>query len=136
MNNLSNFSISNLFHTNQNTNFVGKLDINTLFHSEETSFQFDSRSLLNRIHEKRNMLQKQYMKIYKKCCETIKNANDGGYYQIRYDIPLYSECVGYNCSDCLLFIQSNLDKQYLDTAIKPPNSIHISWKNLEQNLQK
>ena len=139
MSNLSSFNIENLFSDKKNNNipnFTGQLDIKTLFQQDADSqnYKFDSKILLDSIMEKREKLRKYYNSIYKKCCETIKSANKSGFTEISYEIPKFSEYIGYNCNECIEFLKKNLEEQSLDVRKINPRVIIISWGELENRV--
>jgi hypothetical protein len=141
MNNLSNFNIGNLFSDNKNgslPDFSGKIDIKTLFQHDNdiNNYNFDSKILLDNIYEKREKLQKYYSHIFKKCCETIKSANKSGFTEITYEIPKFSEYIGYNCKECINFLKIKLEEQKLDVTIINSRNIYISWKELENKIKE
>jgi hypothetical protein len=140
--NLSNFNIANLFSDKKNganPNFTGKLDIQSLFQNEnydENNYNFDSKILLDNIYEKREKLQKYYFGIFKKCCETIKSANKSGFTEIIYEIPKFSEHIGYSCKECIEYLKNKLQKQDLDVTKINSRTICISWGLLEDKLKE
>jgi hypothetical protein len=138
MNNLSNFNIENLFSTNKShPQFSGQLDIKSLFQTEDNNeINIDSSALLNTIHEKRNKLEKYYLKIFHKCWQTIESANKSGFTKIKYEIPKFSECIGYSCNECLFFLKKKLEEQKLDAKITGEISLYISWEMLENKINK
>lgn len=138
MSDLSIFNIENLFSDKKNPEkqiFSGQIDIKTLFQNDDDKkYKFNSKILLDGIYEKREKLKKYYNNIYKKCCETIKSANKASFTNISYEIPKFSECVGYNCKDCINFLKSKLEEQKLDVSSINSRTIHISWENLENKI--
>lgn len=139
-NNLSNFNIENLFSDKKNgtiPNFTGQIDIKTLFQHENDSknFDFDSKILLDSIYEKREKLQKYYESILKKCWETIKSANKSGFTDITYEIPKYSEYIGYSCKECIEYLKKKLEEQKFDIAKLNSRTISISWGKLEDKIK-
>lgn len=138
MNNLSNFNIENLFSTTKSQpQFCGQLDIKTLFQTEDNSeIEINPTALLNTIHEKRNKLEKCYVKIFHKCWQTIESANRSGFTKIKYEIPKFSECIGYSCKECLLFLKNKLEELRLDVKINGEISLLISWEMLEDKIAK
>jgi len=137
-NNLSKLNIENLFPNSNNcgNNFHGRLDINSLFQNHTKEFNFNSNVLLEGIHKKRKALQEHYNNIYKICCETIMAVNKSGLTDITYEIPLYSECVGYNCIECLNFLKDKLKQQKLGARIVAQTKIFITWHDLEKRIVK
>lgn len=139
-NNLSNFNIENLFSNNKGKkpNFTGQLDIKSLFQNEDNdnNKNIDSKNLLETIYEKRNKLQKYYARIFNKCWTTIESANKCGFTKIKYEIPKFSECIGYSCKECLLFLKKKLEEQKLDVRIISEVGINISWEFLEDKIKK
>jgi hypothetical protein len=138
-NNLSNFSIENLFSDKKNgtiPNFTGHIDIKTLFQNDNDNqnFDFDSKILLNSIYEKRDKLQKYYESILKKCWETIKYANKLGYTEITYEIPKFSEYIGYSCRECIENLKKKLEEKKFDVIKINSRSISISWRQLENKI--
>jgi hypothetical protein len=140
MSNYSHFNIANLFSNKKNgtvPNFTGSIDINTLFqhtNDETQNNNIDSKVLLDGIYEKRDKLNKYYNKIFKKCWDTIKSANKSGFTDIDYEIPKFSEYIGYNCKDCISFIKAKCDEQKLDVVKINSRVINISWKDLEKKI--
>jgi hypothetical protein len=138
MSNLSSFNIENLFSDKKNhekPNFTGQLDIKTLFQNEDDkNYKFNSKVLLDSIYEKRDKLEKHYYNIYKKCCETIKSANKSSFTDINYEIPQFSEHIGYNCDECIDFLKKRLEEQKLDISRINSRTINISWGNLENKI--
>lgn len=140
-NNLSNFNIENLFSDKKShPQFTGHFDIKSLFQNEDEenniNVNVDSTILLNTIYEKRDKLQKNYSKIFQKCWQTIESANKSGFVKIRYDIPKFSECIGYSCKECLVFLKKKLEEQKLDAKIIGEITLYISWELLENKVQK
>ena len=138
-NNLSNFSIKNLFSDKKSPpQFTGQLDIKSLFQNDDSNddVNIDSNVLLNTIYEKRDKLQKYYLKIFQKCWQTIESANKSGFVKIKYDIPKFSECIGYSCKECLIFLKKKLEEQKLDIKISGEITLYISWELLENKVQK
>lgn len=139
MNNLENFNIENLFTDKKNhkkLDITGKLDIKTLFHNDNQNYKFNSKELLESTYEKREKLKKHYNDIFKKCCETIKMANKSGFTNIEYEIPKFSDCMGYSCSDCIIFLKKKLEEENLDVYYINSVTIRISWVNLEQKIKE
>lgn len=136
--NFSNLTIENLFSDNKGNkpSFCGNIDIKTLFPNENKNYEFDSRTLLDNIYEKREKLQKFYSSIYKKCCETIKSANKSGFTKITYEIPKYSDCIGYDYDECINFIKAKLCEQKIDVYQIKKSTILISWDDLEKKINK
>ena len=139
-NNLSNFSIEKLFSDKKNgtiPDFTGQIDIKTLFHNEndDQKFDFDSKILLDSIYEKREKLQKYYDSILKKCWETIKSANKSGFTDITYEIPKFSECIGYNCKECIEYLKKKLEEKNFDIIKINSRTISISWGELENKIK-
>lgn len=138
MSNLENFNIENLFSDKKNNkkpNITGKLDIKTLFQDDNQSYKFNSKELLESTYEKREKLKKHYEGIFKKCCETIKHANKSGFTKIEYEIPKFSDCIGYSCSECINFLKLRLEEQNLDVYYVNQMTIYISWENLEKKIE-
>lgn len=139
-NNLSKFSIENLFSDKKNgtiPNFTGHIDIKTLFQNEnnDTNFDFDSKILLDSIYEKREKLQKYYENILKKCWETIKLANKSCFTEIIYEIPKFSECIGYSCKECIEYLKTKLEEKKFDVIKINSRAISISWGELENKIK-
>jgi hypothetical protein len=138
MSNLSKFNIRNLFSDRKSTtpqNFTGQLDIKTLFpRNSDTNYNFDSKKLLKSIYEKKKKLKSCYNVIFKKCCENIESANKSGFTYITYEIPEFSEYVGYSCDDCILFLRKKLEEQNLDVCRVDSRTIYISWTKLEEKI--
>jgi hypothetical protein len=109
----------------------GKIDIDTLFRTQNDDFDFDSTVLLDRIQKNRDSLRICYNNIYKKCCEMIIKANNDGFDKIKYVIPQFSELQGYSCKDCLFYIKNKLTDQSIETKIISRTEIIIQWSNLE-----
>lgn len=135
-NEFKNFSINNLFPNKKSghNQFVGKFDVNSIFQSEKKEYNFDSKVLLNGINAKREKLKECYNVTFKKCCETIESACKHGFTEIPYEIPKYSECIGYSCRECIGFLKEKLEKQNLNIRKINKTTIIISWDDLEQKI--
>ena len=139
--------ISSIFSDKKNKPLtIGKMSIKTLFknnneddnnnsNNNNNNNNIDSRELLVGIYEKRNKLNKYYNKIFKKCWETIRSANKSGFMNITYEIPKFSELIGYNCSDCINFVKIKLEEQKLDVNLMSNIKIYISWEKLECKIK-
>jgi len=132
-------NLHTLFGTN-NVAINGKLDINTLFKQsiEENIDNFlKPEDLLVAIHKKREEVEKIHIALYKKCCNTIKSANDVGvtsiYYYIPNDIPGIAE---YDPLKCLFFIKNNLKTKLILTKIVTQTKIFITWTSIESRIKK
>jgi len=130
-------SIGSLFHqNNKEITFTGRLSISTLFKQKNTNFNFDSKKLLEDKYKQRKNLEIYYNEIYKKCCDTIIEANKYGFAQVVFTIPMYSDYIGYKYKDCIEFINSRLKEQHLSVKIVSKTKIIIIWDDLEQRLNK
>jgi hypothetical protein len=135
---LKNFSIDSLFpNKNNKTNkYTGSFDVNSIFATPKQDYDFNPESLLDINNERKKILQNQYYSIFKKCCDTIKSANNCGYVQIVYEIPQYSDCIGYKCIDCIIFLKEKLEEKKLNVYKINTRTIKISWDDLEEKINK
>lgn len=135
---LSNFSINTLFPSkNSRQQHIGGFNVNTIFknNNDDDNYTFDSRILLERNNEQKEKLKKYYGNIYRKCCETIIIENKLGFTNIVYEIPQYSECIGYSCHQCINFLSDKLSEQNLTVKKINKTQIYISWHDLEKKIQ-
>lgn len=136
---LEGLNIENLFPSqNGNRSYTnGKLDINTLFGSnnDSTKFTFDSRMLLDSIRRKKEKVLKCNQNFYEACCNTIMSANKVGTTDIIYEVPKYvADCQGYDSLNCLLYIRQKLREQNITCSIQSNVKIFITWNDIEKKL--
>lgn len=147
MNNFSKLSTATLFKNNNynNTtpacskretqkNFVQNMSIDTLFRKND-SYNFDSKILLNTVHERKKKLDECYTAIYKKCCNQITDADKLLLTHIEYDVPVWSDYINYSCKDCIEFIKNKLEEQKLNVFVISKTKLYISWHDLEQKIE-
>ena len=53
---------------------------------------------------------------------------------IIYEIPIYSEYIGYNCDECINFLKNNLEKEKLNVKKISSKKINIDWHDLEKKI--
>lgn len=147
MNNLGNLNTAMLGRNNTNSNkmvpagsakeahatFTKKITVDMLS-KKNTVDDFDSRVLLNSVHERKKKLNECYTAIYKKCCEQIKSADKLLFTHIEYIIPIWSEYHNYNCKDCIEFIKNKLEEQKINVSVITQTKLYISWHDLEQKV--
>jgi len=115
-------------------NFSKKITVDTLFKKND-SYDFDSRVLLNTIHERKKKLNECYTAIFKKCGEQIKATDKLLLTHIEYVIPVWSEYHNYSCKDCIEFIKNKLTEHKLNVFVMSKTKLYISWDDLEQKVE-
>lgn len=137
MDNLNKFTVASLFGKTDGTKayFGGHLDVNTLFKNKENTNNFNSRTLLNNVYDRRKMLLRWYNNMYTVCCEKITIVNSNGLTDMIFEVMNYiPECPEYKSIECLKFIEKNLITQLIDTKIISDTKIFITWNNLESKI--
>lgn len=141
---MNSLNIESLFpsdDTDERLPTKGKLDIDSLFADtithDDPSKIFDSSSLFKNIYSRRAKQKMHCIKMYANCTDRIKSADALGIKDIIYVLPdVIPECPHFSHKECLLYIQTNLRQEYLDTLILNDRRIFISWKNIEKNKEE
>lgn len=139
---LKNFSIENLFSTNNTKPHTqGKLDINTLFknNTKSNNLPVDATILLNRSHKRKLKLDDVHKEVFNSCWRTINEANDAGFTDIFYSVPEHMiDCIDYDPLNCVKYIKSRLAEECISSIrIKKSNTkMFITWEDLEKRLKE
>lgn len=129
-------NINNLFNQNSPnlSNSSNNFDIYSLFNNSHDSDSFTIDSL---IQKKKNLslsLKSEYKKYLKLALTHIQHANNSNLFSITFNVPFFSfHCPNYNYIDCIHFIIRRLNKINIDASFSPPNSIYISWFNIDKS---
>lgn len=111
-----------------------KIDINTIFNTQETIDTFQSEKLVKERQDELNKTKEAYKQILNTCLEKIKFLNTVDKTDFVYTIPVsYYGHRKYNTVECLKYIEKKLRKKYFDTLIISNLEIFISWENIEEN---
>lgn len=138
INNYGLMNLDNLFPSNNNSGGTNKkLDVDSLFSAStlitnnQPKITFTSQNLIDRNKKREDRKLCVYKKLLNFCFKRIDSADDDGFIDLIFEIPEFnSECKGYNSHECLIYIQSELNKQNIDNVIISVNKMYISWKSL------
>jgi hypothetical protein len=122
-----NFSIKSLFGDDDQLNFTGKLDINTLFKQDNS--EFNSKILIQQKRKSKERIKKYYTQIYKNCCAIIVSANKLGCDETYFHVCPFSDQIDYSVDECIEYIQKELEKIGFKVTILDNFIIQILWKD-------
>jgi hypothetical protein len=137
---MNNINVNNIFAVSDSNKV---LDVHSLYHREKPEIQqatkvtFSVDSLIADREDREKKIVEEYKKIFHKCLKKIKLANKMNKYDIIFEIPTtVFMCPGYNTLCCMNYINSRLQKLYMDTSILTDRTLFITWINIADNKKK
>jgi hypothetical protein len=137
MSEFSKLSINSLFGDHPELfQSSGCLDIKSLFLDNKINKDgFNYKILLKDINNKKEKIKRIYELWRNECFRIIRDMQDNGVTDIFFSVPeIIPECNNYNSETCLLFVKSELNKQFIDSKIVTPTQLFVTWKNIESRV--
>jgi hypothetical protein len=117
--------------TNSSTFSVSSLSTTTV------NTELDLSAIIARKQRDRTQLLDVYNAQYKRCIEQIKQNDARHLIDLIFTVPGYlPDCPLYTPADCIEFIETKLQAQYLDTTRICDSTLFITWKYTELHLSE